>query len=159
MRDLSPKKVSDSKTERVEILMPGHINGYKRLFGGQLMEWIDIVAAVVARRHSNCNVTTVSIDNLQFKAPAYANNTLVIKGKITHVGKTSMEIRVDTFVEDLIGEQTVINNAYLVLVALDKNDNPVNVPPLIIETPEEKAEWESGEKRRKLRKQRRQEQF
>ena len=59
------KHVSDSKTEQIQILMPEHINGYKRLFGGKLVEWIDIVAAVVARRHSNKNVTTVSIDNLQ----------------------------------------------------------------------------------------------
>lgn len=156
---LAPKRVSDSKTEHVEILMPGHINGYKRLFGGQLMEWIDVVAAVVARRHSNCNVTTASIDNLQFKAPAYSNNTLVLKGKITHVGNTSMEVRVDTFVEALSGEQKVINHAYLVLVALDENDIPVKVPSLILETNEEREEWEAGIKRHNLRKQRRLEDF
>ena len=102
------------------ILMPGHINGYKRLFGGKLMEWIDVVAAVVARRHSNCNVTTAAVDNLQFKAAAYTNSTLVLKGKITYAGNTSMEIRVDTFVEDLDGTQKEINTAYLVLVALMK---------------------------------------
>lgn len=156
---LAPKRVNDSKTEHVEILMPGHINGYKRLFGGQLMEWIDVVAAVVARRHSNCNVTTASIDNLQFKAPAYSNNTLVLKGKITHVGNTSMEVRVDTFVEALSGEQKVINHAYLVLVALDENDIPVKVPSLILETNEEREEWEAGIKRHNLRKQRRLEDF
>ena len=62
------KRVSDSYTEQIHILMPQHINGYKRLFGGVLMEWIDVLAAVVARRHANCNVTTASVDNLQFKA-------------------------------------------------------------------------------------------
>ena len=159
MNDLIPKRVSDSKTEHVEILMPGHINGYKRLFGGQLMEWIDVVAAVVARRHSNCNVTTASIDNLQFKSPAYSNNTLVLKGRITHVGNTSMEIRVDTYVEDLNGEQKQINSAYLVLVALDENDMPAKVPSLIIETDDERDEWEAGIKRHNLRKQRRAEDF
>ena len=159
MKELKPKRVSDSMTEHVEILMPGHINGYKRLFGGQLMEWIDVVAAVVARRHSSCNVTTASIDNLQFKAPAYANNTLVLKGKITYVGTSSMEIKVDTYVEALDGTQKVINHAYLVLVALDENDNPAKVPPLLIETDEEKAEWEAGVKRHNLRKQRRAEEY
>lgn len=159
MRNLSAKKVSESATEHVQILMPGHINGYKRLFGGQLMEWIDVVAAVVARRHSSCNVTTASVDNLQFKAAAYANSTLVLKGRITHVGNTSMEIRVDTFVEDLNGVQKEINTAYLVLVALDENDNPVKVPPLLIETPEEQAEWDAGIRRQNLRKQRRAEDF
>lgn len=156
---LEAKKVKDSLTEHVEILMPGHINGYKRLFGGQLMEWIDIVAGVVAKRHSNRNVTTASVDNLQFKAPAYANSTIVLKGKITYVGTTSMEIKVDTFVENLDGTQNAINHAYLVLVALDENDNPVEVPGLTVETEEEIAEWEGGIRRAKLRKKRREELF
>lgn len=159
MSSPKPKHVRDSITEHVQILMPGHINGYKRLFGGQLMEWIDVVAAVVARRHSNCNVTTASVDNLLFKAPAYANNTLVLKGKITYVGNTSMEIKVDTFVEALNGDQRLINHAYLVLVALDENDKPTSVPALIIETEEEQAEWDAGIRRHNLRKQRRAEDF
>jgi acyl-CoA hydrolase len=58
------KKVSDSKTVQVQIVMPAHINGYGRLFGGKLVEWIDIVAGGVARRHSGRNITTVAIDNL-----------------------------------------------------------------------------------------------
>jgi len=144
--------VSDSRTEQIQILMPEHINGYKRLFGGKLVEWIDIVAGVVARRHSNKNVTTVSIDNLQFKAPAFVNSTIVLIGKITYVGKTSMEVRVDTFVETLEGEKTLINKAYLVMVALDDNQIPTPVPRLILDTDEEKTEWESGIKRSELRK-------
>lgn len=146
------KHVSDSRTEQIQILMPEHINGYKRLFGGKLVEWIDIVAGVVARRHSNKNVTTVSIDNLQFKAPAFVNSTIVLIGKITYVGKTSMEVRVDTFVETLEGEKTLINKAYLVMVALDDNQIPTPVPRLILDTDEEKNEWESGVKRSELRK-------
>ena len=59
------KHVYESKTTQIQILMPRHINGYNRLFGGKLVEWIDVVAAVTARRHSGCNVTTASIDNLQ----------------------------------------------------------------------------------------------
>lgn len=156
---MESKKVSDSKSERVEIIMAGHTNGYKRLFGGQLMEWIDVVAGAVARRHSGCNVTTASIDNLQFKAAAYANSMVVIKGKMTYVGKTSMEIKVDTFVEDLNGTQKDINHAYLVLVALDENDKPKPVPGLILETQEERAEWDAGLKRHNLRKQRRKEAY
>ena len=153
------KKVSDSRTEQIQILMPEHINGFNRLFGGKLMEWIDVVAAVVARRHSGCNVTTASIDNLQFKAPAYVNSTIFLQGQITYVGNTSMEVRVDTFVEELNGTRRMINRAYLVLVALDKNDLPVPVPGIILETDEEKTEWEAARKRCELRKQRRREEF
>lgn len=157
MYPMEPKRVSDSLTEQVQILMPSHINGSDRLFGGQLVEWIDVVAAVVARRHSGCNVTTAAIDNLQFKAGAFINNTLVLIGRITHVGRTSMEIRVDTYVEDLAGVRKVVNRAYLVLVALDEEGNPTEVPQLILETEAEHAEWEAGIKRKELRHSRRKE--
>ncbi len=153
------KKVSDSKTEQIQIIMPEHINGFNRLFGGRLMEWIDVVAAVVARRHSGCNVTTASIDNLQFKAAAYVNSTIFLAGQITYVGNTSMEVRVTTYVEKLDGMRYMINRAYLVLVALDEKDQPVVVPGITLETEEEKLEWEAGKKRCELRKQRRLEAF
>ena len=154
---MKAKRVKDSITEQVQILMPAHINGQDRLFGGQLVQWIDVVAAVVARRHFECDVTTVAIDNLQFKAGAFINNTLVLIGRITYVGQTSMEVRVDTYAEDLTGMRKVINRAYLVMVALDADGNPTKVPRLLIETESEKAEWEAGFRRRKLRAKRRQE--
>ncbi len=154
---MEPKRVSDSLTEQVQIIMPSHSNGSNRLFGGQLVEWIDVVASVVARRHSGCNITTAAIDNLQFKEGAYLNNTLVLIGRITYVGKTSMEIRVDSYVEDLSGIRKVINRAYLVMVAIDENEMPTEVPPLVLETESEKAEWEAGKKRRELRSNRRKE--
>ena len=154
---MEAKPVEDSITEQIQILMPIHINGQDRLFGGQLVEWIDVVAAVVARRHSGHNVTTVAIDNLQFKAGAFINNTLVLIGRMTYVGNTSMEVRVDTYVEDLAGIRKVVNRAYIVMVALDKDGNPTPVPPLIVETESQKAEWEAGIRRRALREKRRME--
>ena len=153
------KRVSESRTEQIQIIMPEHINGFDRLFGGQLVEWIDVVAAVVARRHSNCNVTTVSIDNLHFKAAAHVNNTVVLIGQMTYVGTTSMEVRVDTFVERIDGSKKLVNRAYLTLVALDDSEKPTPVPRLQLETEEERAECEAGVKRAALRKQRRIEQF
>ncbi len=156
---MEPKHISDSITEQVQIIMPSHINGSDRLFGGQLVEWIDVVAAVVARRHSGRNVITAAIDNLQFKAGAFINNTLVLIGRITYVGKTSMEVRVDTYVEDLQGIRKVVNRAYLVLVALDEEGTPTEVPKLILETECERAEWDAGKKRHALRHRRRKEGF
>lgn len=154
MNQLEPKPICESVTEQIQILMPEHINGYKRLFGGKLMEWIDVVAAVVARRHSGCNVTTACVDNLVFKAAAYVNSTIVLKGRITYVGRTSMEVKVDTFVEKLSGEQKMINTAYLVLVALDENDTPTAVPPILLQTEEERAEFDAGKIRSEYRKSR-----
>ena len=159
MTELAPKRVSDSMTSQVQIIMPEHINGYHRLFGGQLVEWIDVVAGVVARRHSNRNVTTAFIDHLHFKAPAYANDTVVIKGRITYVGRTSMEVRVDTYSESLDGRRERVNRAYLVLVALDEEGRPKEVPGLVLVTDEERAEWQAGERRRALRRQRREEKY
>ncbi len=146
------KTVSQSATQQIQIIMPEHINGYDRLFGGKLMEWIDVVAAVVARRHSIRNITTASVDHLVFKAAAYVNSTIVLKGQITYAGRTSMEVRVDTFVEKLNGEQEMINRAYLVLVALDENNHPTPVPRLVLETEEEKQEWEAALRRNAYRK-------
>ena len=87
-------------TEQTYLLMHRHINGYGRLFGGQLMQWIDELAGIVSMRHAGGRITTASIDNLNFKAGAYLNDTIVLIGRITYVGRTSMEVRVDTYVED-----------------------------------------------------------
>ena len=149
------RHVSDSAVEQTQIVLSSHINGAGRLFGGQLMEWIDIVAGVVARRHSHHNQTTAAIDNLQFKAAVHLNDTLLLFGKITYVGHTSMEVQVDSFVEDMQGNRKLVNTAYIVMVALHENDRPVEVPGLIVETDEEKAAWAAGERRNALRKQRR----
>ena len=144
---MQAKRPSESLTEQVQIIMPGDTNGNGRLFGGRLVQWIDIVASVVARRHSGREATTVSIDNLVFKAPAHANETVVLVGRVTYAGRTSMEIRVDTYAESLGGERSRINKAYLVMVALDENEKPAPVPALIVESDEQRAEWEAGEKR------------
>ncbi len=153
------KRVRDSYAEQVQVLTQANINGYNRLFGGQLMEWIDIVAAVVARRHSGKNVTTAVVDTLTFNAPAHPNDTVIICGHLTYVGHTSMEVCVKSYVENLDGSRQLINTAYLVMVALDENEHPATVPGLYIESYEEKLEWEAAKKRRDLRKQRRKENF
>lgn len=145
------KKVSDSITEQVHILTQGSLNGYQRLFGGQLMSWIDIVAAVVARRHSGKNVTTAAVDMLEFKAPAYANDTVLIVGKLTYVGRSSMEVKVTVYVEELNGNRKLINTAYVIMVALDENEKPAEVPRLILETEEELLEYENAKLRRARR--------
>ena len=151
----SPKRVADSITTDVEILMPSNLNGYERLFGGQLMQWIDVVAAVAARRHSGCEVTTACMDYLEFLSPAYVNETLLLEARVTYVGTTSMEVRVDTFVEALNGEKRRVNRAYIVMVALDtETRKPKPVPPLLLETEEDHAEWAAGMERMRARKMR-----
>ena len=151
------KLVKESVVETVHIVRPNHLNGAGRLFGGILMQWIDEVAGVVAIRHSKCNCITASVDNLRFIRGAYQSETIVLRGKVTYVGHTSMEVRVDTYVEDRHGMRKMINRAYVVMVAVDEHHKPVPVPGLYVETESGKAEWEGGEKRYLLRKQRRKE--
>lgn len=145
------KKVSDSATEQVHILMYKHINSEGRLFGGRLMEWIDEVAGVVARRHSGMNSTTATVDRLEFLAPAYTGDTVVLNGRITYVGNSSMEVRVDTYVEKRSGEKERINRAYLVMVGLGPDDRPTRVPRLALETDDERAEWNAAACRKRNR--------
>jgi acyl-CoA hydrolase len=151
MNQITKKKPSESYTESVHILNLNTMNGYDRLFGGKLMEWIDITAAVVARRHSNCNITTVLVHELEFKEPAFANDLVVLTGKIVYVGRTSMDVCVKSYVEKLDGTRQLINSAYLTLVALDENDKPTPVPSLELETDEDRAEWERAKLRRACR--------
>ena len=151
------KRREESCVEQVYVVRPPHVNGYGRLFGGVLMQWIDETAGIVCRRHAESLVTTASIDNLVFKSPAYQNDTIVLRARLTYVGRTSMEVQVDTHVEDIHGMRRLINRAYVVMVAIDQDGKPVPVPGLIVETDQEKWEWESAEKRVQLRKLRREE--
>ena len=148
------KTVDDSRVETVHLVRPTYLNGAGRLVGGILMQWIDEVAGIVAKRHSMSNVTTASVDNLTFLKGAYQDDLVVIKGKITWVGSSSMEVCVDTYVENQQGERTRINNAHFMMVALDENDMPVKVPRLIMQTDDEHLAWSHGEERRRIRAQR-----
>lgn len=159
MSDLQAKKVSDSETEQLRVVIYPDINGFGRLFGGRLLAWIDEVAGATARRHCGRNATTVAIDNLYFKSGAYLNDIIVLIGKVTHVGNTSMEVRVDTYREDEDGTRHPINRAYFVMVSMGDDGKPAKVPPLILENEGERMEWENAEKRRDLRLKRRKEGF
>lgn len=152
---MTVKKVGDSATEQVYIIRSQHINSYGRLFGGYLMQWMDELAAIVSRRHCGSEVTTAAVDNLNFKAGAYMGDMVALVGKLVYVGRTSMEVRIDAYVEDRTGIRRNINRAYIVMVAVDQEGRAVEVPRLDIETETERAEWAGGEKRYQLRKQRR----
>lgn len=116
---MKEKRVADSQTEQTYLMRPKYLNGYGKLFGGQLMGWIDEIASIVAMRHSESEITTAAIDNLNFKESASVDDVIVLRGKITHVGRTSMEVRVDTYVESRRGIRKIINRAYVVMVAVD----------------------------------------
>ena len=140
-------------TTSVQIVLASNCNGYARprLFGGQLMSWIDVIGAVAAQRYTGTAVTTVCVDNLNFLKPAYLGDTVVQKAYVTWTGRTSLEVRVDTYVEKLGGERELTNKAYVVYVALDGNDMPTAVKPFVPDTDEERAEYAAAEERRRVR--------
>lgn len=138
-------------TSQVHLIMPAHVNSNNRLFGGQLVAWIDIAAAVAARRHTRSEITTVSIDHLDFLAPASLGDLVIIETRVTWTGRTSLEVLAESYVECLDGKRNLINRAFLVFVALDDEGKPREVPSIIPQTEKEKKEWESAEKRREYR--------
>ena len=109
MSERKMKRVEDSLTEQSHLLMPKCLNAAGYLFGGQLLAWIDETAGIVAKRHAEMNVVTVAVDNMYFKAGARVNDTIVLIGRLTHVGRSSMEVRIDTYCEALDGTRTMIN--------------------------------------------------
>lgn len=145
------KRISESQLESVHIVHMSHLNSVGRLFGGILLQWIDETAALVAKRHARMGVTTASIDHLQFLHGAYPGDTIVLTAKMTYVGRTSMDVKVETYAEKISGERILINCAYITEVAIGEDGKPAEVPGLILETEEEHTEWEKGEKRRNNR--------
>lgn len=159
MTERKMKRVSDSMVEQSYLLMPRCLNAAGYLFGGQLLAWIDETAGIVAKRHAESNVVTVAVDNMYFKAGAKVDDTIVLIGRLTHVGRSSMEVRIDTYAEAIDGTRNMINRAYFVMVATDRNQKPIEVPGLILEGVTQQIEWEAGQKRAELRKLRKSEGF
>ena len=151
------KRVGDSRCEQTYQVSARYLNASGRLFGGDLLSWIDLIGGIAAKRHCNMPVSTVAIDNIHFSKPMYIGDIAVLVANLTHVGNSTMEVRVNSYVEDLAtGKRFLVNTAYLVYVAL-QNDKPHRVPRLIPETDNEKREWFAGETRNEIRKSRRKE--
>ena len=114
------RKVSESQAERSEIIFPADSNAIGNLFGGRLMQWIDLVGAVAAVRHSRAIVVTASIDHSDFVAPAHVGDLLILKASVNRAFRTSMEVGVRAMVEDA-HDQTLrhVSTAYVTYVAVD----------------------------------------
>jgi acyl-CoA hydrolase len=146
-------RVSDSATEMAQPVLPQHANVHGSVLGGTVMHWIDLAAAVVANRHSRRPVVTAAIDELSFLAPIQVGQLALLRARITLVDRSSMEIRVDVESEDLLsGERRHTSTAYVTFVALDPvTRRPVPVPPLIVETEDERQEHAAAQERRRRR--------
>lgn len=146
------KPVKDSYVETVQQVMPGDTNVLGTVFGGKVMEWIDIAGAVSAMRHVRRPVVTASFDRVDFHAPARIGHFLILQARVNYTGKTSMEVEVTVNAEDpMTGDKFLTTNALITFVAIDQNCKPVIVPQIIPETEEEKKRFEDGKRRREER--------
>ena len=160
---MSPQNVSDgrparlSATEMTQLVLPQHANVHGSVLGGTVMHWVDLAAALVANRHSRRPVVTAAFDEMAFLAPIQIGQVALLHARLTLVDRSSMEIRVDVQSEDtLTGERRKTGTAFVTFVALDPvTRRPTPVPPLLLETEEEKAEHACALERRRLRLERR----
>jgi acyl-CoA hydrolase len=146
------RTVAESQAERSEIIFPADSNALGNLFGGRLMQFIDLVGAVAAWRHSRAIVVTASMDHLDFVAPVRVGDLLILKASVNRAFRTSMEIGVRAMVEDALA-QTLrhVSTAYLTYVAVDSEGNRVPVPAIIPETEHQRRRYEDAVRRRELR--------
>jgi len=149
---VSPRTVAESQAERSEIIFPADTNAIGNLFGGRLMQWIDLVGAVAAVRHSRAIVVTASIDHSDFVAPAHVGDLLILKASVNRAFRTSMEVGVRAMVEDAL-DQTLrhVSTAYVTYVAVDRDGRPVPVPCVIAETEHQKRRFADAGRRREGR--------
>ena len=143
------KSPRESMVEMTELVLPNDTNLLGSLLGGKLMHLVDIAGAIAAQRHCNRIVVTAAIDSVEFKHPIKAGEIVILKAKVTWVGRTSMEVAVEVFSENyLTGERKFTNKAYLTFVAVDEDGKPVEVCGLLVETDEERDEYEAASSRR-----------
>lgn len=141
---------------KTEIVLPSDTNNLQTVFGGRVMSWIDIAAAISAARHCGRTAVTASMDDLHFLAPIKAGAIVVLQSQVNFTGSTSMEVGVEVFTEDVrTGERTIACHAFLTFVALDASGRPVPVPPVVPETAEERRRFLEAERRRRFRLERR----
>jgi acyl-CoA hydrolase len=147
------KSVSSSAViDQVIEVFPNDLNSHGTLFGGRLMQIVDMLAAIVAKRHSGKVSVTLGIDSVRFLSPARRGDILVCKASVNKTWRTSMEIGVKVFAEDFRTlEQKHILSAYFTFVAMGDDDKPAEIIPVVPESIEEIRRYREAEERRKAR--------
>lgn len=149
---LEPRHQAFSRTQMTEYVLPQHANALGSVFGGQIMAWIDLCAAICAQRHSGRMAVTAFVDDLKFELPVRVGEVVRLDAKVTAVFRTSMEIEVVVEGEDATtGRRWPCVDARLTFVAIDADRKPAPVPPLALDTDAVRASQTAGEARRTAR--------
>lgn len=149
---IQPKSSQASKVDSYHIVLPSHANALGTVFGGTVMGWIDIAAAICAQRHSEHVCVTASVDTLNFLAPIRVGDTVHVCARVVWTGRSSMMIEVKVEAEDAIRSSRRVQSvlAYLTFVALDDKNRPTAVPPLKLESAQDESDFRAAAERRKV---------
>ncbi len=148
---LVAKPVRSSQVIMTQLVLPTHTNALDTIFGGQVMSWIDISAAIAAQRHSGRDVVTASMDRLDFVAPIRKGWVVNLKASVNFTARSSMEIGIRVEAENpKTGEFFHTASAYMTFVALGSDGKPTEVPKLLLESEEDKRRFAAAQKRREL---------
>jgi acyl-CoA hydrolase len=150
--DSTPKSAAESATEMVQVVLPNDANPLGFILGGTVMHLIDIAGAIACHRHTRSLLVTAAVDDLQFLHSIKVGDLIILKSRVTCVFTTSLEVHVDVYSEEtLSGRRQLTSRAFLTFVAIDRNGNRVKVPPLLVETDEERRVCEEALQRRQHR--------
>ncbi|HAB32474.1 MAG TPA: acyl-CoA thioesterase [Cryomorphaceae bacterium] len=149
---MKEKRAIESLTVMTEIVLPNDTNNLNNLFGGQLLSWMDRCAAIAAHRHCRRTVVTATVNHVSFKQAIPQASIVTMEAKVSRAFTSSMEVFIDVFTEDQrgSGERTKCNEAIYTFVAVDQIGNPIEVPPLLPESAEEKQRFDGALRRRQL---------
>ena len=151
-----PKSAADSATEMVQVVLPNDANQLGFVLGGTVMHLIDMVAAVAGHRHTRSQLVTASVDGLEFLHPIKIGDLIILKSRVTCVFTTSLEVHVEVFSEEtLTGRRQLTSRAYLTFVTADEQGERQRVPPLLLETDEDRRRCDEAHARRAERLKRR----
>jgi acyl-CoA hydrolase len=150
--DPAAKRAADSATEMVQVVLPNDANPLGFILGGTVMHLIDIAGAIACHRHTRTLLVTAAVDDLQFLHPIKVGDLIILKARVTCAFTTSLEVQVDVFSEEtLTGTRQLTSRAFLTFVAIDRSGGRVRVPPLLVETEEERRVCEEAARRREAR--------
>jgi acyl-CoA hydrolase len=136
----------------VQVVLPNDANALGVILGGTVMHLIDIAAAIACHRHTRSLLVTAAVDDLQFLHPIKVGDLIILKARVTCVFRTSLEAQVDVYSEEtLTGRRQLTSRAYLTFVAVAQDGTRVPVPPLLVETDEERRVCEEAQTRRAAR--------
>ncbi len=147
--DLAPKRADESATEMVQVVLPNDANPLGFILGGTVMHLIDIAGAIACHRHTRSLLVTAAVDGLEFLNSIRVGDLILLRSRVTCAFTTSLEVEVEVFSEETVtGRRQMTSRAYLTFVAIDKDGQKRRVPPLLIETDEDRRRSEEAHARR-----------